>query len=480
MPPRLKTITVNLPTFRGGSLELLRNHEHEAILCGPSDTSKTWAGCTKAFMLCNDRHRPGVNGIMVRKLFNSIHDSSARTFNTITNGMPVKRYGGEKFTEKWVFPNGSQLVCCGMDNPGKLLSSEWDFALTVQTEQLSLDEFEQVGRTVTGRGAKVAYPQVFGDCNPAGASHWLRTRKQCRLIRSVHKDNPALYDDAGNITPAGVTRLAILDSTLSGVRRKRLLDGLWASAEGAVYDEFDSNCDLRAAGTNVCVREHREMKRWFIAGDEGYDNPAVLLLVGEDGDGRWHCFAEFYRREVIPALVVQQAKLWFNDPVGNMRLQVSGIPQSQVNALTLAQPGAQDAVVALRCDVCAMDESAAGLIADMNAVGVYTKGAKGRVFDGIGLIQSKIRRRGDGTRGYTIDPSCVNHINEFESYCWKPDSPKDQPVKKDDHSMDAIRYLADHLHVGTGAFQSVGDIRAPVAAGERFIMDRITADRIRI
>ncbi len=37
-----------------------------------------------------------------------------------------------------------------------------------------------------------------------------------------------------------------------------------------------------------------------------------------------------------------------------------------------------------------------------------------------------------------MDPSCVNTINEFESYEWKPE--KDEPKKENDHAMDAIRY----------------------------------------
>src|SRR5207253_2012608 len=99
-----------------------------------------------------------------------------------------------------------------------------------------------VSSCVTGRGTTIAFPQIFGDCNPAGASHWIRERAKngkLTLLSATHKDNPALYDEAGNITQVGIARLAILESTLSGVRRKRLLEGIWATAEGAVFDTFD-------------------------------------------------------------------------------------------------------------------------------------------------------------------------------------------------------------------------------------------------
>ena len=463
-PKRARTVTVELPKFRGGSLQLLTCHDHEAILCGPSDTSKTWAGCVKDFLLCSDARRPKAHGIMVRKLFNSINDSCARTFNTITAGLPIKRYGGEKFTEKWVFPNGSELVCAGLDKADKLLSSEWDFAHMVQAEQLTEAEWEMVAGRVTGRGAVVAWPQVFGDCNPAGASHWIRSRASLTRLLSTHKDNPALYDDAGNITAEGRRRIGLLESTLTGVRRKRLLEGQWATAEGAVYDNFDST----PGGPHVRVRDHKEMRRWFLALDEGYTNPAVVLLVGADGDGRLHCFRCFFRRGVLQADVVARARLWFQNPAGYAALPPDG------EGVTVLPPAET------RCEVAVVDEAAAGLIADLNNAGVYAIGAKGRVLDGCDLVRNALKVAGDGRARYSTDPSCVDHVNEFESYVWNDKAAKDAPKKENDHSMDALRYLFDHLHAGTGAFSGLGELRSAgggaerFSAGERFKVERVT------
>lgn len=453
-----KVKTVDLPSFRGGSMELLRAHEHEVILCGPADTSKTWACCVKSLLLCSDQHRSGVHGIMVRKLFNSIQESGARTFNTITNGLPIVRTGGKQYTDRWTFPNGSELVCAGLDNPGKLLSSEWDFIQVIQAEQLTEDEWEMVAGRCTGRGATVAWPQIFGDCNPAGSMHWLRKRKSLRMIPSIHKDNPALYDDVGNITEEGSRRIGFLESTLTGVRRKRLLDGIWATAEGAVYDIFDST-----PGTgHVRIRDPKEMKRWFLAIDEGYTNPAVILLVGEDSDKRHHCFREFYRNGVLQADVVAEARRRFHNPAGFALLTPEEIKEN-----VLPQP------TQTRCERAAVDEAAAGLIADLNNAQVYSTGAKGRVLDGINLVQNRLKIQKDGKPRYTVDPSCVNHINEFESYVWNDKSAKDTPTKENDHSMDAYRYLLDFLHEGTGAFGSSKELTSRGTTGENLGVKRI-------
>jgi len=49
----------------------------------------------------------------------------------------------------------------------------------------------------------------------------------------------------------------------------------------------------------------------------------------------------------------------------------------------------------------------------------------------------------------TVEPTCINTINEFESYAWKPE--KDEPVKENDHILDAIRYLINAIGVPVGA-----------------------------
>jgi phage terminase large subunit len=288
-----------------------------------------------------------------------------------------------------------------MDNPDKILSSERDFIYVNQTEELLQDDWEKLLTRATGRNSVVKYPQVFGDANPAGSRHWIRERAKTgplKMILSVHRDNPTLYDPVtGEITIQGKRTMSILEG-LTGVRRKRLLDGIWATAEGAVYDTFDS-------AIHVKERDTAEFVRWLLAIDEGYTNPAVILLIGEDGDGRLHIAREFYRRGVLQSRVVEVAGEWYKE---------------------------------YPCYIVAVDQAAAGLIADLQDAGLPAQGFKGRVLDGITTVQNYLKVQGDGRPRLTVDPACVETINEFESYSWKPE--KDEPVKEYDHAMDALRY----------------------------------------
>lgn len=389
-------------TPRGGAKEFIYCKDPEIIIHGAAETGKTLAACWLLHLTLSKY--PNIRVAMVRETQHSLYGSVVQTYQRVINGSPVKAFGGEK-PEKFLYPNGSSLWLAGMDNADKVLSSEYYIIYVCQAEQLKLNDWELLTTRATGRGFTIPGARVIGDANPAGTKHWIRQRKGLTLIQSKHEDNPTLYDEQGQITEQGKRTLERLGN-LTGVRRQRLLLGQWATAEGVVYDTFDANIHVKH-------RADEEFKQWYLTCDEGYTNPAVILLVGVDSDGRWHIKREFYERGVLQSKVVGQAKEW---------------------------------VIEKHASTVAVDESAAGLIADMRNNGVPAVAAKGRVLDGIQKVQDRLKVRGDGLPGLTVDPSCVNVINEFESYIWKQNKDgmgKDEPVKENDHAMDAVRYLED-------------------------------------
>jgi len=396
---------------RGGAEQLIYAHDPEVILCGPSETGKSLAGCFKAHLLLSKY--PKAQGVLVRKTYKSIAGSIGQTFERVIAGCPVERFGGEK-VEKYIYANGAVLWVAGMDIADKVLSSERDFIFANQAEELSLDDWEKLTTRTTGRGAVIPFPQTFGDCNPSRSQHWIKQRAKdgrLKLLTSTHRDNPTLYDESGTLTEQGRRTMAVLEN-LTGVRRQRLLLGQWASAEGAIFEMFDQTI-------HVVERPASEFRVWHLAMDEGYTHPAVILLVGEDSDGRWHIAREFYERGKLQSDVVATAREWFNDSA---------------------------------CDRVAVDAAAAGLIADLQNAGVRAEGAKGRVLDGIQAIQNRLKVCGDGRPRLTVSTACQNTINEFESYEWQAE--KDAPQKENDHAMDALRYLNALLSEPTGVWSA--------------------------
>lgn len=432
--------------FRGDNRRAFACRDQSFVLAGAADTGKTVTCCVKLHTACLTY--PGSQHAILRKTFASMSGSVLQTFGRIIKGAPVRTMGGDKPT-KYTYTNGSVVWVGGLDNPERALSSERDSIYVNQAEELVAHDWETISTRCTGRAAVMPYAQLYGDCNPGGSRHWIRekaARGDLTLFTARHRDNPTIYDPKGNVLPGSEPRLAAL-MKLTGVRRKRLFEGIWATAEGAVYDTFDASVHVRA-------RSPKEMHRWFLAMDEGFTNPAVILIVGEDSDGRWHVFKEFYFSGILQASVVSTALAWFVRPqwavVGKREEEILNAHRRR-HLLTPEQARLEAAIIR-PCELAAVDEAAAGLIADLVAAGVWARGGKGRVIDGINRIQNRLAIAGDGNPRLTFDPSCINCINEFESYVWEPDKPKDTPRKEHDHTSDALRYLDNVLSEPTGAW----------------------------
>jgi PBSX family phage terminase large subunit len=275
------------------------------------------------------------------------------------------------------------------------------------------------------RHTAAPFRQLIITTNPGGSKHWINEDlikgKQAAFYRSCAAENSYNPEDY-------VSKL----DQMTGVMRQRLALGLWVTAEGAVYEMFDST----PGGIHVQVRSVGDMRRFYLAMDEGFTNPSVILVVGEDGDGRWHVFREFYQAGVRQETVVKTALEWYRE---------------------------------FSAELVVVDAAAAGLIADLQSCGLNAKGGKGRVLDGISRIQNRLAMAGDGRARLTFDPSAQYSINEMESYMWRP--AKDVPEKADDHAPDAIRYLADVTEsLGSGGFAQVVNQRA--ADCDRVVLPR--------
>jgi phage terminase large subunit len=438
-----KTIADGGWELRGACRELINFIKHEVVLSGPRDTGKTIACCIKAhlyammYAMCQ--------GAIVRKTNASLPGTVLQTFQRVIQGSNVTVYGGER-PERFIYPNGSQIWCAGMDNPAKALSSERDFVYVNQAEELTEADWETLAGCCSGRGAVVAHPQLFGDCNPAGSKHWIKERakrNQLKLLVAQHKDNPQLYTATGELTEGGKKRLAVLQA-YTGIRKKRLFEGVWATAEGAIYDMFDVRIHAKK-------RDPKEFKRFYLAMDRGYTDPAVILVIGTDDDHRWHIFREFYHSGIIENQQAELGKKLFSNPFYTPERWENerwGKETPETDCITIGQ----------QCDLIAVDSAAASLIAALNDWGTTVIGGTGKILDGIYPLQSRLLEAGDGKPRLTVDPSCVDTVNEFESYVWKQDRAKEVPEDKDNHSMDCLRYLHNVLGEPTGAFANADGI----------------------
>lgn len=418
--------TPDAPRFYNNVAVMMESKAHEVILTGPYETGKTFATLTKLhLLLCLF---PKSRGLLLRRTYKSLVNSGIVTYEQKVLPVPpdhpksqVKKFGGE-WPEFYRYPNGSRLVIGGLDNPDKVLSAEYDFINVIQSEEVPLDGWEKLTGRASGRAGNAPFTQIMGDCNPGPPTHWIKQRPTIQLLETRHEDNPRLFNqEAGEWTEHGRKTLKILDA-LTGVRYKRGRLGLWVAAEGQIY-EYDPVVHLtKRFAIPAAWRRFRVV-------DFGYTNPFVCQWWAIDPDGRMIRYREIYMTRRTVRRHAEQIKLLSTGE--NIETTI--------------------------CDHDSEDR------ATLEENGIPTKAADKRVKVGIEKVEERLAKAGDGRPRILfledslveVDPELkVNYKpvctdEEFGTYVWatsadgKPN--KEEPLKQDDHGMDATRYAVMHV-----------------------------------
>jgi PBSX family phage terminase large subunit len=216
-------------TPMGSAVKVWTARDAEILVSGPAGTGKSRAILEKFYVFANKY--AGFRGLFLRKTRASLTESGLVTWEAkvVPAGHPCLKGPARQFRHKYVFPNESEIVVGGLDNPDRVMSTEYDSIYVQEATECEERDWEYALTRL--RSGVVPYQQLIADCNPDAPYHWLYQRcmsGKTLMLESRHEDNPA-------VTPQ---YLAILDG-LTGVRYKRLRLGLWVAAEGMVYDGWD-------------------------------------------------------------------------------------------------------------------------------------------------------------------------------------------------------------------------------------------------
>lgn len=460
---------------RGGCKEVFDSRDEEVLISGPAGTGKSRACLEKLHMVC--LLTPNVRALIVRKTLRSLASTALVTWRNfvikeaLETGTVVYYGGSSQEAPQYRYKNGSTVTIGGLDNPTRVMSSEYDIIYVQEATEISLDDLELLKTRL--RNWKVSFQQLIMDCNPAGDKHWLKLRcndKLCVLIESRHEDNPKLFNEDGTLTDQGTRYIAILDK-LTGVRYKRLRLGLWVSAEGIVYEEFDPVVhilpwDFDGEGNRLPLPQ--EWTRYWVI-DFGYINPFVLKCYAEGSDGEIYMYREIYMTQrtvdehaaTIMNEVTEAKEIeWYDhfNKVTRSRTEINWIePQPQ----------------AIICD-----HDAEGRRTFEKATGLGTIPAIKFVSEGINLHKDRLKLDNEGLARFYLmadtlverDQSLVHSLlptctaDEYASYVWKVSTDgrkQDEPIKRDDHGLDCDRYL-------TAFLDYKGKARVSVISGQSF------------
>ena len=267
------------------------------------------------------------------------------------------------------------------------------------------------------------------NCNPDGPYHWFKVNwidkstgylgkervEQIRKKAAEEEKDPGLkqilylhftMDDNLSLSEEIKARYR---SMYIGVFFKRYILGLWAAAEGVIYDMFDPEKHVKNIKEffQILVNGNR-----YVSCDYGTQNATVFLLWNKGIDGKWYCIREYYYsgrdkgKQKTDAEYADDLKKWLDG--------------TRIKAMIV-------------------DPSAASFIAELRKRGYKVIKANNDVLDGIRLVGMLLN-----LEMLIFSSSCTETIKEFASYIWDDKAAEhgeDKPVKQHDHGCDAVRYF---------------------------------------
>lgn len=264
--------------------------------------------------------------------------------------------------------------------------------------------------------------RILMTTNPAGPRHWLR---QKYLLRAGELDLAHwrfTLDDNPFLDPAYVRALK---AEMTGVFYARNIEGRWIAAEGSIFAMWDE-------GRHV-VPDVPQIMKWICAGvDYGTRNPFAAVLLGLGVDRRlyavseWRWESEHHRRQLTDLEYGQRVKAWLADPTPD---RPADEPKDRPDLARLRD---------VRPPYLVIDPSASSFIQQCHRDGLNPWPADNAVLDGIRVMSSLL-----ANGQFLVARRCKGLIDEFPEYAWDPKAAEagiDQPIKANDHSLDAARY----------------------------------------
>lgn len=255
-------------------------------------------------------------------------------------------------------------------------------------------------------------PTLLATTNPGSTRHWLRIEwilkaaaKNMQVFHFVMDDNPSLTAEYVRDMKASYT----------GVFYDRMIKGLWTNAEGAIFDSWAPDKHV------IPHRDLPPMERVLGVGiDYGTTNATSALMLGVAA-GKLYVLDE-----------------WRHDARANqVRITNGAIVKGITGWLDAAElPGGTRPAP----EWIILDPSAASLRVEMFAQGMSNvMSGNNDVLYGIQTVAAVL----DAGKLYVSD-RCTGLIGEMTEYAWDPKATErgeDKPLKANDHSVDALRYV---------------------------------------
>ena len=287
---------------------------------------------------------------------------------------------------------GKRVYALGADNKkhvSRIQGATFEYVYGDEVTTWSEDVFQMLKSRL-----RTEHSHFDGTCNPASPSHWFKTF----LDSDADIYQQSYVIDDGVLPEEIVTELK--KEYAGTVYYDRYILGKWA--EGLIYPMFD----------NVVEPEPRDYTEYYISMDYGILNATAMILWGLY-DGVWYAIREYYHSG-----------------------RDTGIQKTDEQYYTQGLvPLAGD----LPIKAVIIDPSAASFIALIRQKRQFkTIGAVNDVLPGIQRTAGALAER-----RILVNSCCTNLIREFGLYVWADNTAQDEPLKENDHGLDALRYFVN-------------------------------------
>lgn len=312
---------------------------------------------------------------------------------------------------KKLYFKDKQITVLGAKDEGSIGAFQGDTYSLVLCDEMTLYP-DSIIEMIKSRLSK-PYSRLYATMNPKQPTHILKqwideAEKGDPNYYSLHfrlDDNPYVDEDYKNM----------LYKNPSGLFYKRNVLGLWCLAEGAIFDFFDRSL-------HVVNKPPEAANYWIASIDYGVVNPFVCLLIGVS-TGQY--------TQTGKKMWVEKEYYW--DPSKSHRQKTNAEFAEDVQAF-LEPYSIKNLYI---------DPSAASFKIELRKREIHCVDANNNVEDGIVIMTNEMHKG-----NLVVCSDCKNTIREIESYVWDPKAAQrgwDEPLKKDDHAMDALRYaIATH------------------------------------
>lgn len=345
-------------------------------LQGGARSSKTYSLCQS--FINEFRKIKGKKLSIFRKTLPAVKDTVQEDFLSILGdeGLYNRRDFNKTINDYRL--NGNLIQFRSVDDPHKKRGAKRDYLWLNEANEFYHEDFKQLAMRTTGR--------IFLDYNPSDEFHWIYdhvlTRDDCQFIKSTYLDNPFLEQELVN----EIERLKITDENSWRVYGL----GERGKSKETIFDNYS------------IIKEMPECEFFKIGIDFGFNNPTAVILVGiKDQDV--YLDELLYKRKLTNTQLIKKL----------------------------------DGLVSFNDELIA-DSAEPGRIEEMRLAGYNVNKANkeaGSVKNGIDALKSK---------KIYITENSLNIIKEIKNYKFRKDLRTeeiyDEPVKFNDHAMDAMRY----------------------------------------